>query len=128
MDEGGTKRQRKKPLNLDGQQWEQVRGFVEEIFEQQPEKASKATYRSLFKEIQGRYPCILLSESSLKKYVAPIQRLRENAGIQGEVEISRKYFQRIEEIFHDILIGLPLDECQLKRERSIRGLIKKHGS
>jgi hypothetical protein len=85
MDEGGTKRQRKKPLNLDGQQWEQVRVFVEEFFEQQPQKASKATYLSLFQEIQARYPCIFLSESSFKKYVAPIQTLRERAGIQGEV-------------------------------------------
>ena len=62
MDEGGTKRQRKKPLNLDGQQWEQVRVFVEEFFEQQPQKASKATYRSLFKEIQGRYQFFFLHE------------------------------------------------------------------
>ena len=121
MDEGGTKRQRKKPLNLDGQQWEQVRVFVEEFFEQQPQKASKATYRSLFQEIQARYPCIILSESSFKKYVAPIQTLRERAGIQGEVEISRNYFQRVSEIFHEILIGLPLDEF---KSIKLEGLIQ----
>jgi len=97
--------ERKKPLNLDGQKWERVRVFVEEFFEQQPEKAFKATYRSLFQEIQARYPCIILSESSFKKYAAPIQTSRERAGIQGEVEISRKYFQRVSEIFQEILIG-----------------------
>jgi hypothetical protein len=99
MDEGGTKRQRKKPLNLDGQQWEQVRVFVEEFFEQQPQKASKATYRSLFQEIQARYPCIILSKSSFQKHVALIETLRANAGISGKVEITRKYFQRVLEIF-----------------------------
>jgi len=119
---GETKRERKKFLKLDQQQWEQVRAFVQEFFDQQPEKASKATYRSLFKEIQERYPCIILSESSFKKHVAPIEKLRADAGIQGEVEISRKYFERVSKIFHRILIDLPLDEFE---SIELEGLIQR---
>jgi hypothetical protein len=37
---GETKRERKKYLKLDQQQWEQVRAFVQKFFDQQPEKAS----------------------------------------------------------------------------------------
>jgi hypothetical protein len=109
---GETKRERKKYLELDQQQWEQVRAFVQEFFDQQPEKASKATYRSLFKEIQERYPNIIISELSFKKHVAPIEKLRADTGIQGEVEISRKYHESVSEIFHRILIDLPLDEFE----------------
>ena len=115
---GETKRERK----LDQQQWEQVRAFVQEFFDQQPEKASKAAYRSLFKEIQERYPCIILSESSFKKHVAPIEKLRADAGIQGEVEISRKYCETVSEIFHGILIDLPLDEFE---SIGLEGLIQR---
>jgi hypothetical protein len=66
-------RQRKKLLKLDERQWEQVRVFVQEFFQQQPEKASKATYKSLINEIQGQYPCIILSKSSFQKHVALIE-------------------------------------------------------
>ena len=67
----------------------------------------------MIKEIQERYACIILSESSFKKHVAPIEKLRADAaGIQGKVEISRKYFERVSETFHRILIDLPLDEFE----------------
>jgi len=64
---------RKKHLKLDEQQWEQVKNFVQEISEQQPEKASKATYEKLIKYIQERYPCIVLSKSLLKRHVPLIE-------------------------------------------------------
>jgi hypothetical protein len=105
-------RQRKKLLKLDERQWEQVRVFIQEFFQQQPEKASKATHKSLIKEIQGQYPCIILSKSSFQKHVALIETLRANAGISGKIEITRKYFQRVWEIFDKILIDLPLDEFE----------------
>ena len=111
---------RKRYERINEQQWEQVRAFVKELFEQ-PEKASKATYRSLFKEIQSQYPCLILSPALFTKHVASIETLRANAGIQGEVEISRKYFQRVREIFHEILIGLPLDEF---KSIKLEGLIQ----
>ena len=80
---------RKKRLKLDEKQWVQVKNFVQDFFEQQRELASKATYESLIKEIQEQYPYIILSKSSFRRHVAPIETLRANAGIQGEVEISR---------------------------------------
>jgi hypothetical protein len=101
---------RKKLLKLDEGQWEQVRAFNQESFLKQPGRASNATYASLIKEIQGPYPCIILSKSSFKTYVGLIETLRSKAGIQGKVDIARKYFEKISEIFHEILIGLPLDE------------------
>jgi hypothetical protein len=42
--EGETKRERKKLWKFDRQQWEQVKAFVQEFFEQKRENASKATY------------------------------------------------------------------------------------
>ena len=105
-------RQRKKLLKLDERQWEQVRVFIQEFFQQQPEKASKAIYKSLIKEIQGLYPCIILSKSSFQKHVALIETLRANAGISGKIEVTRKYFQRVSETFDKILIDLPLDEFE----------------
>jgi hypothetical protein len=103
-------RQRKKCLNLNEQQWERVRAFNKQLFEEQPEHASKATYQSLIKEIQGQYPCFILSKSMFKKHVGGVEKLKANVGIQGEVEKIRKYRQRASEIFHEILIGLPPDE------------------
>ena len=47
-----------------------------------------------------------------KPLLAPIEKLKADAGIQGEVEISRKCFERVSEIFHRILIDLPLDEFE----------------
>ena len=113
--------QKKRYSKIDEQQWEQIRALVEEYF-QQPEKASRATYNLLFKEIQIKYPCIVLSPQLFTTHIASIETLRANAGIQGEVEKSRKYFQRVSEIFHEILIGLPLDKCKSIR---LNGLIQR---
>ena len=60
--------QNKRYVKIDEQQWEQVRAFVKEFFKQ-PEKASKATYRSLFKELQSQYPCLILSPQVFTKHV-----------------------------------------------------------
>jgi hypothetical protein len=105
-------RQRKKRLNLTEHQWERVRAFVKQLFEEQPEQASKATYQSLIKEIQGQFPCFILSKSTFKKHVGRIEKLKANVGIQGEVEKIRKFRQRASEIFNEILIGLPPDEFE----------------
>jgi hypothetical protein len=99
-------------VNLDGQQWEQVRVFVEEFFEQQPEKASKATYRSLFKEIQSQYPCLILSPQVFTLHIASIEKLRADAGIQGEVEISKRAPQLVFSIRKGISLGCVPDRSQ----------------
>jgi hypothetical protein len=101
-------RQRKKRLNLNEQQWERVRAFVKQFFEEQPEQASKATCQSLFKEIQGQYPCFILSKSAFEKHVGRIEKLKADAGVEN----FRKYCQRASEKFHEILIGLPPDEFE----------------
>ena len=101
-------RQRKKRLNLNEQQWERVRAFVKQFFEEQPEQASKATCQSLFKEIQGQYPCFILSKSAFEKHVGRIEKLKADAGVEN----FRKYCQRASEKFHEILIGLPSDEFE----------------
>ena len=102
---------RKEYLKLDEQQWEQVRIFVQEFFEQ-PEKASKATYKSLFKEIQGQYPCIVLSESSFKNHIALIEFLKGKGEKQAKCEIFWKTRQKVTEVFHEVLIGLPLEDVE----------------
>ena len=103
--------QRKRYTKIDEQQWEQIRALVAEYFAQ-PEQASSATYNLLFREIQRKYPCIVLSPHVFTTHIASIETLRANAGIQGEVKKSRKYFQRVSEIFLEILMGLPLDEFE----------------
>jgi hypothetical protein len=113
---------RKKRLKLDEKQWVQAKNFDQEFFEQHSELASKATYESLIKERQEQYPCIILSKSSFRRHVAPIETLKANAGIPGEVENSRKYYRRVSESFQRILIGLPLDEF---KSIKLEGLIQK---
>jgi len=113
--------QRKRYTKIDEQQWEQIRALVAEYFAQ-PEQASSATYNLLFREIQRKYPCIVLSPHVFTTHIASIETLRANAGIQGEVEKSRKYFQRVSEIFLEILIGLPLDEFESIK---LKGLIRR---
>ena len=105
------KAERKKYLKLDDQQWELVRAFVKVFFDK-PEEAVKATYESLFKEIQGLYPFIILSVSLFKKHVGFIEYLKGNAGKQAQLKIFRKNRQRITEIFHEILISLPLERFE----------------
>ena len=105
------KAERKKYLKLDHQQWELVRAFVQAFFDK-PEEAVKATYESLFKEIQGLYPFIVLSVSSFKKHVGSIEYLKGNAGKQAQLKIFRNNRQRITKIFHEILIGLPLEKFE----------------
>ena len=88
------KAERKKYLKLDDQQWELVRAFVKVFFDK-PEEAVKATYESLFKEIQGLYPFIILSVSSFKKHVGSIEYLKGNAGKQAQLKIFRKNRQSL---------------------------------
>ena len=57
--EPAAAKERKKYLKLDErtneQAWEQVKTFVADFF-QHPEKAAKATYDILFREISQKYP------------------------------------------------------------------------
>ena len=48
-------KEKMKYLKLDDNQWEQVRAFVKEFFEQ-PEKAAKTTYKTLFGELGRELP------------------------------------------------------------------------
>jgi hypothetical protein len=82
-------------LNLNEQQWERVRAFVKQFFEEQPEQASKATCKSLFKEIQGQYPGFILSKSAFEKHVGRIEKLKADAGVEN----FREYRQRASENF-----------------------------
>ena len=103
---------RKKYLKLDDQEWEQVRSFVDDYFEQ-PEKAAKATYAVLFREISQKYPHIVLEPSAFTKHIASIEKLKAKAGIQTQDEVlSKEYRKKLNDIFHQILIGLPLHEFE----------------
>ena len=55
MEQPAAAKERKKYLKLDEQAWEQVKTFVGEFFRNQ-EKAAKATYDILFREISQKYP------------------------------------------------------------------------
>ena len=107
-------KERKKNLKLDEQQWEQVRTLVFDFF-RQSEKAAKVTYEVLFREIEQKYPQINLNgcESAFKKHVASLDKLRENAGIKLHHEVlSKEYCKKLNDIFHEILIGLSEKEFE----------------
>ena len=83
MEQPADSNARKKYLRLDEEAWEQVRAFVDDYFRQQ-EKAAKATYATLFREISQQYPHIVLQRQTFTKKVALIEDLKTRAGIPTE--------------------------------------------
>ena len=108
METGGPKR--KKTLKLQEQDWELVRTFVESYFEQS-EKATKATYETLFADIKQEHPDFDLHRSEFRKHIGPIEILKEKAGIKAQTDdLSKEYRERLNAIFQQVLIGLPFEK------------------
>ena len=107
-----AERNKQKYLKLDEEAWNQVRIFVANFF-QQPEKAAKATYDVLFREINQQYPHIVLEKKTFARRVASIEKLKADAGIHTHNEdLSKEYREQLNNIFPQVLIGLPVQEFE----------------
>jgi len=107
-----AEKERKKYLKLDERAWVQVRTFVDDYFGDQ-EKAEKATYKILFKEIEKNHPGIDLRRQTFQKHVASIEELKRQAGIPVQTkDLTKDDRSKLTDIFLAELIGLNLEEFE----------------
>jgi hypothetical protein len=101
-------KERKKYLKLGEQEWEQVNTFVKDYFRDR-DKAEKATYNTLFREIGETYPGIVLEKKVFKRHVATLEQLKRQAGIHITKYSSQDDRNKLKDIFVKELIGLNLE-------------------
>ena len=103
--------QRKKRLNLKEHEWDLVRTFVRTYFEREDKAvAAKATYNIFLSEIRKEYSDFDISVTAFKTHVGEIEKLKEKAGVQIQSDhLGRDYLERLKAVFHEVLIGLPLN-------------------
>jgi len=107
MDTGGP--QRKKRVFLKEHEWGLVRTFVKTYFEREDKAvAAKVTYDLLLAELRKEYPNFDVQQSAFKKHAGPIERWKEEAGIQSN-NLGREYLDRLQAVFLEVLISLPLN-------------------
>jgi len=105
-------KERKKYLKLGEQEWEQVKAFVDDYFRDR-EKAEKATYNTLFREIGEKYPGIVLEATAFKRHVASIEELKRQAGVLIQTkDLSKDDRRKLKDIFLTELIGLKFEEFE----------------
>ena len=105
-------KERKKYLKLGEQEWEHVKTFADDYFRDR-EKAEKATYNTLFREIGEKYPGIVLEATAFKRHVASIEELKRRAGVLIQTKnLSKDDRRKLKDIFLKELIGLKFEEFE----------------
>jgi hypothetical protein len=105
-------KERKKYLKLGEQEWEHVKTFADDYFRDR-EKAEKATYNRLFREIGAKYPGIVLQAKTFTKHVASIEELKRRAGVLIQTkDLSKDDRSKLNDVFLKELIGLKLEEFE----------------